>query len=250
MLKDNPLTRPVPTEIPLKKAPLVKVIAQLRFPTMASLVKEDFIASFQEAVQDHYPVLRLEQSPVGKIWKFNNEQADWALSLSNDFIALNTSSYVSRSDFLERWGKVLTKANEHFHLKYYDRLGIRYIDRIANEAMTQVEKFIRPEALGIITHFAQNEMMHAMSEAVFQVDDSQLLARWGKLAAQSTIDPSAIEPRQDESWLLDIDMFTKKTASFDIDTLIQLSLFYTERIYSFFRWMVTDEFLKYYGGKL
>lgn len=260
---DNPLVRPVPKEVPLKNAPLVKVIAQLRFPIIVSIEKQDFIAGFQEAIRDDYPVLRPEQAfsltlnPVGpsgnisaKIWRFTNEQKTWTVSLSQDFIAIETSVYTSRSDFLKKWKQVLIAAAEHLRLKQYDRLGVRYIDRIQDNALASIKKFVRPEALGILNDFSESEISHTFSETLFRVEDSQLLARWGKLTANSTFDPAAIEPQSKESWVLDLDMFRNKTESLDVEKVMNTSNFYAERIYSFFIWAVTKDFLKYYGGNV
>jgi hypothetical protein len=54
----GPLVVPLPTEVPLKDAPLVRVIAQLRFPDSLSVGQRDSIAPFQEAIRAKYPVLR------------------------------------------------------------------------------------------------------------------------------------------------------------------------------------------------
>lgn len=59
---ESPLTGPPPTEVPLTDAPLVRVVAQVRFPLVASVEKRDFIGPFQEAIRAEYPVLRPEQS--------------------------------------------------------------------------------------------------------------------------------------------------------------------------------------------
>lgn len=263
MNKDNPLTRAVPKEVHLNNAPLVRVIAQLKFSMIASIEKQDFIAEFQEAIRDDYPILRPEQAfsfsmgPMGsssntsaKIWRFINEQEKWTVSLSQDFVAIETPAYTSRTDFLKRWNKVLVAAVNHLRLKQYERLGVRYIDRIQGEAMANIKKFVRSEALGIIESFSDDEIMHTFNETLFKIEDSQLLARWGKLTANSTFDPTTIEPIPNETWVLDLDMFKNKTETLDVEKIIISTNFYAERIYSFFRWAVTNDFLKYYGGNL
>ena len=58
---DTPLTGPPPPEVPLTDPPLARVIAQVRFPLIASLEKREFIRSFQEAIRSCYPVLRPEE---------------------------------------------------------------------------------------------------------------------------------------------------------------------------------------------
>lgn len=58
----SPLSGPPPVEVPLNAPPIVRVIAQVRFPLIASIEKQEFIAQFQEAIRRDYPVLRQEQS--------------------------------------------------------------------------------------------------------------------------------------------------------------------------------------------
>src|SRR5436190_3694501 len=58
----DPLVAPSPREIPLKDSPLVRVIAQVRFPQILSIRQPEFVAPFQEALRAKYPVGREEQT--------------------------------------------------------------------------------------------------------------------------------------------------------------------------------------------
>ena len=51
---------PVVPAVPLPGAPLVFVVAQARFERIASIVAEEFIAAFQEAIRGSYPRMRRE----------------------------------------------------------------------------------------------------------------------------------------------------------------------------------------------
>src|SRR5262249_53345171 len=114
-IDEDPLVAPPPAEVPLANAPLVRVIAQVRFPLVVAVEQREFIAPFQEAVRAKYPVLRQEQtqgvllSPAGvasvpaqTAWRFSDIEGHWRVSLTPDFLALETTSYTSRSDFLSR----------------------------------------------------------------------------------------------------------------------------------------------------
>ena len=57
-----PFEAGLPPEVPLANAPLVRVIAQLRFPEILSVEQRDFVASFQEAIRSTYSVLRQEHT--------------------------------------------------------------------------------------------------------------------------------------------------------------------------------------------
>ena len=63
MTDPRPLN-PTPTpEVPLSRAPLVRVLAQARFPTILAIRDADKVASFQEALRETYPNLSREQVP-------------------------------------------------------------------------------------------------------------------------------------------------------------------------------------------
>src|SRR5437868_3974473 len=97
----DPLIDPVPAEIPLANAPLVRVIAQVRFPEILSVQQPEFVAPFQEALRGTYPVLRREHvralvvGPNGIssakqqiAWRFSDVEGIWSVSLTADFVAL------------------------------------------------------------------------------------------------------------------------------------------------------------------
>lgn len=258
----NPFLAPPPAEVPLRHAPLVRVIAQLRFPEVLSVERREFVAPFQEAIRSAYPVLRQEQtqgfllSPAGvasatpqSAWRFADTDGHWRVSLTPDFLALETTKYASRSDFLKRLSTVTAALNEHIAPAQIDRLGVRYIDRITGAAVDDIAKLVRAEVRGIAGTIAATHAAHAMSESLFELDDDRLLARWGCLPPNVTLDLAAIEPAAEKSWILDLDMFSASAMSVDAEQIADRARRYTERIYTLFRWAVTDEFLARFGGK-
>lgn len=258
----DPFAAPPPAEVPLKDAPLVRVIAQLRFPEILSVERREFVAPFQEAIRSTYPVLRQEQTqtivlgPAGMTpvkpqaaWRFSDTAGHWRVSLTPTFLALETTKYVSRSDFLARLRAVTEALVQHIKPGQLDRLGIRYIDRITGSAVDTLATLVRAELRGIAGTLAGTHVTHALSESLFELADARVLARWGSLPAGATVDPAAVEPAQDKSWILDLDMFSAAPMPFDVDRVLAEAQRYAERIYTIFRWAVTDEFLARYGGK-
>lgn len=260
---DTPLQGPPPAEVPLKNAPLVRVIAQLRFPLIASVDKRDFIAPFQEAIRREYPVLRPEQSrslvfgPAGVVdarssntWRFDDPKG-WRVSLAPEFLSLETTRYTSRDDFLARFEQVLVALREHVNPHVTDRLGIRYIDRVTGTNLEDLPLLVRPEIAGVMATRLVKHAVHAICETVFMLPGGggQLMTRWGLVPPKGTVDPAAVDPIDKASWLLDLDAFMAKTRPFDISGIVSQARGFTERIYTFFRWAVTDEFLRRYGGE-
>ena len=170
---DDPLVSETPAEVPLSEAPLVRVIAQVRFPLIVSVEQRGFIGAFQEAIRPTYPVLREERTqgvvfgPEGMAparsqvaWRFADGEDGWRVSLAPDFIALETTAYTSRDDFLGRLSTVLEAFTEHIGSKIAERVGVRYIDRVTGEAVGQIRDLVRPEVLGVIGTTMAGRIQH------------------------------------------------------------------------------------------
>jgi uncharacterized protein (TIGR04255 family) len=261
---ETPLAGPPPVEVPLSDAPLVRVITQVRFPLVASVEKRDFMAPFQEAIRAEYPVLRPEQSRSvvlvqhgvmdareNTIWRFHDASGAWRVTLAPDFLALETSLYTSRDDFLDRLKRVLEALVAHVDPKVIDRLGVRYIDRVTGDNLSDLPQLVRPEVCGVLSTALASHAHHSISETVFVLPDNagQVMARWGLVPARGTVDPAAVDAIDEPSWLLDVDAFQAETRELDVEAAVQQARGFAERIYSVFRWAVTNEFLRRYGGQ-
>jgi uncharacterized protein (TIGR04255 family) len=267
VVNTNPLIAQPPQEVPLKDAPLVRVIAQVRFPPILSIEKKEFVGSFQEAIRETYPILHLEQTPglvLGSpgivetapqlTWRFLDTTNSWRISLAPNFLAIETTAYSSRSDFLKRFKNALQALDENFKPKVIERFGLRYIDRLVGQELEDISLLVKPEIAGIVATEFRKYIYQTINESWFIIPDGDeqiIAARWGLMSADVTFDPNAIEPIDEPSWILDIDMSSKsKNREFSVEALISEAQNFAERIYTFFRWAVQDEFLRRFGGKL
>lgn len=261
----DPLADLAPDEVPLPHAPLVRVIAQVRFPPIMSIERPEFVGPFQEAIRSSYPVLRPERQvgavvgvqgvsemQSGSIWRFHDSPGIWRASLSTNFLALETIRYTSRDDFLARLVALLQAFDAHIGWGLVDRLGVRYIDRILWEGPAAARSMVRAEIMGVLAAPFADASVQAATETVFRLGqtDSRLRARWGTIPAHHTIDPATLEPIDEPTWVLDLDAFTTEARPMDVDFIAAQVRHFAERIYAFFRWSVTDEFLRRYGGEV
>lgn len=261
----NPLTAPPPKEVPLKNAPLIRVLAQVRFPLILAIEKKEFVSGFQEALRKQYPILQPEQtqgvvfSPQGMmqtepqtIWRFIDLEGNWRVSLAPNFIALETTAYSSRKDFLQRLETVLAALNEHFQPQIVERLGLRYIDRLVGDDMADLADLVRPEVAGIVGSEVGESVQQTINESLFNLPGrgEQIIARWGLMPASGTFDVETIEPISQLSWILDLDMSLSGNREFEIEALMNEVQHFAERIYTFFRWAVTENFLRRFGGEV
>ncbi|MCY4239679.1 MAG: TIGR04255 family protein [Rhodospirillaceae bacterium] len=265
----TPLATGIPTEVPLPEAPLVRVIAQVRFPPILSIRKEDSVADFQEELRASYPHLqrnevrnidiRPGQDPSvseAVIWRLADRQepATWRVSLGVDFVALEAWKYSSRQDFLNRLRRVLASVEACFQPAEALRVGLRYIDRLEGEAMDRIGDLIQGNFLGIlqpgIGQFEplREATVHSMTQVQLQAAEGMIQGRWGNMPPNATYDPETLQPTGKPSWVLDLDMFSPQASPFRSEELAAMTGTFAERIYSVFRMMVTDQFLKFYGG--
>jgi len=264
-----PLATEIPAEVPLPQAPLSRVIAQIRFPPILSVRKEDSVANFQEALRTDYPYLRKDevrnidmgfgQEPrmsESVIWRLSDrhEPAAWRVSLGVDFVALETWGYESRQDFLNRLRTVLESMKTCLRPAEAQRLGLRYIDRLEGEALDRIGDLLQESVLGILQpgdrplDALRKATVHSMNQTRFLALEGVIQARWGNLPPQATYDPDALRPAGTASWILDLDMFSPTALPFRPDELLAKTEAFAKRIYSVFRLMVTNEFLNFHGG--
>lgn len=260
----DPLTDPPPEEVALARAPLVCVIAQIRFSEVLAVATDEFVAPFQQAILSKYPLLthgKVQQTifessgsisiRTEKVWRFANLENTWTVSLSQTFLALETNSYTSRVDFLARLREAVSALIKHINPAMVDRLGVRYIDRIGGEAMHQIRSLVRDEICGIAGLPQFNQQNFSITENKFNLPHATLVARWGQLAKNVGLDPLIIPALDTPSWILDLDMSTldHTSVNVDVEAIINRAQSFSERIYTFFRWVVTDDFLAFYGGE-
>lgn len=183
-------------------------------------------------------------------WRFVAEDEAWSVSLAPDFVALETTHYSNRNDFFGRFGEVLNalaKVTEP-GLVGYERFGVRYVNRIRSPQLDVLPSLVRPEVLGVVGPLL-DDLAFSVCESSFVVGDAALRARWGLLPAGATTDPTTIDLLNEASWILDIDMSVERQPEFDPATVVAKGKEFAEASYSLFRWCVTDDFLKAYGGK-
>ena len=253
-------------EVPLTRASLVNVIAQVRFTAVMKIEDSAFVANFQESIRADYPILRPERQlgvligpggvqpqDAGTVWRFETKDPDaWQVTLAPSFVSLSAKRYTRRSDLLARLTVVLHALEGWLRPNVCDRIGVRYVDRVTGDQLARLGDLVRHEVLGVAGDEAllgNVDVVHALSDSLFQLDDgSQLRGRWGRLPAGATYDPG-IEPARESSWVLDLDHYTSQPEDFDLAAIGGKVSNFCDRVYTFFRWAVTDVFLDEYGAE-
>ena len=269
-MKAPRLLSPTPvTEVHLPRAPLARVIAEIRFPPIHAIRSPDGVNSFRKALRDPYlnqisqTEPEAEQAPNSReerVWRLADQEraSPWRVSLGVEFVALETSSYEDHQHFLDRLHAVVGAVEEIFSPANVQRLGLRYVARMTGDAVERIRDLLQPEVLGI-AHAGEasgngasglgNSAHHLMTEAQFLVENGhRILGRWGRLRDNATYDPEVLEPLEIPSWVLDLGMFTTEAFPFSSAHASTKAREFADSLYWLFRQMVTDEFLRFYGG--
>jgi uncharacterized protein (TIGR04255 family) len=254
-------------EVPLPRAPLAQTLAQIQFPAQSVLTVNDDVANgLALRLRQNYPVLNVARqvslilTPEGaqtttegaKVWRLSSADESWQLSFTSNFLTLSTSRYTNRDDFCTRLGAAWTTFAEVVDHPAIQRIGFRYINRVDNrDFLENLAKMVRPEVLGatlvggnvapIARSFTENHHVPTSGD--------HLLARWGLLPPGDTIDPFTLPPHPLTAWILDLDSFrdfgAPQLASPDVPEIVKDL---GNAAYRYFRWVVTDEFLQFFGG--
>ncbi|MDX6255969.1 MAG: hypothetical protein QOJ11_2303 [Frankiales bacterium] len=244
-------------EIHLGRAPLAKVLTQIQFSRNPQLVS-DAAESAMAALLPQYPVRRQgvsanvtvglttvtqEQSPL----RVYSDAADkWRVTVNESFVALETSTYETRDDFCSRVQQVLAAVEAASPPPIVDRVGLRYIDRIAGSDLSRINEYFTPSLTVLLGQVVPElTLEHSVSDTLIQLSASERLqVRSGFLPAGVGFDPSLV-PLGEPAWLLDLDVFTAQGGlTFDPTSLTQLVRTFAQHAYSFFRYATTPTFQK------
>ena len=259
-------TEPI-EEVPLPKAPLVHVLAQIRFPIEIGLTDSRRIEPLHRLLRKEYPLLKSDQTTsvvitangvssepqIDKLWRMRSKSGEWQVSIGESFLTVDTSAYTSRIEFCRRMKDALLAFAQIVDPAVVERVGLRYVDRLDQPGQVdRLSELVYPEVDSLVALSQSADgtaLQHSILESVFVGDESNMLVRWGILPAGAMIDP-AVAPSTQRSWLLDIDVFKEATSDFDANAIVNLLQEFSKRSYRFFRWAVRDQLLIECGGKL
>lgn len=263
----NPFIDAPPAEVPLKDPPLVAVVAQIRFPRRLSITNpsSSFVSEFQELIRGTYrqveevKIMNIKVSGAGvdpelkpeSLWRFFDKENKWRVSLSPEFISLDTTSYSSRTDFVERLMVLVDALEQALKPDQALRIGIRYLNRLSEDKNQNLKKIIKPEALGTTQLNAfESSKIYLMNDAAFKTKEGEGKMRWGYLPADATHEPELMSPVNYAAWVCDIDSTNEEILDFNSKKLRPVVSDLAGRAYAMFRSLVTDDFLTIHGGKV
>ena len=259
----DPLFGEIPERVQLGQAPLVRVLGQVTYPRMAKILHEASISGFQDAIYEHYPVLRLDEmheiglaatrnnfapkQSTSPIWRFFDTNEIYRVSLGPDSIALETLIYLSRDDFLSRFNFILKSLFETINPHQVDRVGMRYVNRLEN--VESLSNFIRPELLNMTQPNLIKHIDFSMTQMNGATREGQVVIHYGIIPPNVSHDHDIMVPSDRKSWILDVDSSTAACSGNLFDSrLLEVLDSLASRAYAVFRWATTPDLLDHFGG--
>ncbi|WP_210592214.1 TIGR04255 family protein [Streptomyces sp. GESEQ-35] len=251
-------------EVDLPRAPLVRVLSQLRFERMSVLDSPSTAGEFTVALSDVYPYSdsstelnllvgggQVASQPTSQtVWRLRSADRTRTVTLTNGAISLETSNYSGRGDFCKELLSIVEVLHRIVKVPSFNRIGVRYTNQITGDLLHRLSDLFRAEILGLSsTSLGNAQLQHAVSQASFILGGGTgLVGQWGQLPENSGFDPGLpVLPQR--SYVLDLDAYLQNDAINPSPTAIQAeALALAERAYRFLRWAVTLDFLREFGG--
>lgn len=265
----HPFALAEPGYVPLASSPLVKTLAQIRFPQPTAFMADQDAVAVQVAKQlaDHYPLFETgqeaqliitpdgvtQQQSATRLWRLANADRSWQVTFGPNFLAAETSTYVRRSDFATRLNDAWLALRSVVNVPYISRLGVRYINQISERAiLDRLPELVRAEVLGVSGLRDETfEILSSLTEAQYRFHEgAAFTARWGFVPPQQNLGVDI--PGFDHStWVLDTDSFREWAPGAFTESDLELAVKNLGlRGYQFFRWAVTAEALRTFGAEL
>ena len=247
-----------------RKNPLKLVVCQVRFPTILK-ISEAAPAEFQERLRDKFPIfeesldgatLQLPESLLQIVpreimdslsatsnvrYQFMTNDRIWTISLTRDFVALETSRYTCWEEFRENIEIILRALVDSYAPAFLIRIGLRY-QNIIDRRVLDLEDFAWKDlladfVLGQLAQFeTQNyEVIEQNGRSLLKLNDEQELVRmdYGMVVDRSADTSNVL-------YLLDNDFYTNAETSVEVNRVIDKLNHFNIYNRKLFRRCITD----------
>lgn len=251
----------------LRASPLRRVIGAVVFTPILKINDPSGtgIAPFQDAMRTRYPELQLEhehtvsfeaneagqvEQPTlisSPVWRLLDIERNWRLSVTAGSLAIETQrGYIGRDDLIARFLEAFEALVAAYSPVSTRRVGFRFFNMLTKANLAQVEHFVQPELIGFGNRAFGEVFASSLSQTVFAMPEGNLVVKSGFLQPGMVSD-FMIEPAEERSWFLDIDASKAFPTPDEQDRTIEdISIGLTDRICTFFRWAMTEDFVQEY----
>lgn len=249
-------------EVPLRDAPIVRVLAQARFAGSVARINDAAAQQLSDALGDWLPFINptrgveLLIGPNG-VQQQAGQTAQWEyhdggqrrITLTSSWISYDLGPYDSRTAFAADLDRIFTVLHRITGPVPVARLGVRYINQIDDaESILRLSRLVRREILGpLATPSHEQTLVHTFTETLLRRGSEYLQVRNGLLPAGALIDPT-VPPVPRPSWTLDLDAYSDQAPMLGPD-LARRAVELATLAYNYFRWAITEEALQLFKGE-
>ena len=238
----------------LEKAPLVQVIAQVRFSSQAVLGTHEGAGAVHDLLADMYPRLLIEQqqivtmTPSGSTtasvpqYRMTDLNRAWSVVLGTDQLSVETANYSGWEDLRSRLEAALKAVTDLAKLRVRERVGLRYTNNIQPAGDGTFNGRVRSDLLGPASDEGWHRHIISMIEQIIAKDeDAQLLLRAG-IASQQPLILGSAPSDTPNGFLIDIDCFNEQPREFSLEETLEYFDQMNDVDYRCFCWAVPDTY--------
>jgi uncharacterized protein (TIGR04255 family) len=233
----------------LPAAPLKVAVIQVQFAPCHAVEKRERVADFQEKLTETYvaeqpqtaQAITLQIGPgmppsipnlpaPETVWRFHDHARGWIVALSSSSLAVEASTYETFEDFAAEFESVLSSLSEVFAPTNQTRLGVRYINRIEGDGVSEkLLGIVEKELLSPVGTALGTDLLTSISDIRFDIGDGVMAIKHG------LTDPDA--------YLLDFDCYSDQERTFHRGDIVERVRRFHDLIERLFVWSLTDEYL-------
>ena len=272
----SPFSVPQPERLHLARPPLASVLAQIKFPRPTASQTGAWTERLAGALACDYPEMndfqemaitvtsegQVQSAGAGNGQQFHTADREWHVSIGSSLVTLQATKYPGSDEFMLRLETVLAAFQQVARPTRVERVGFRYTNCVELEGSIPLEQWVRKEYLGaLLGPYSQDDprLVHSLSQTVFDFGSAQpvpgpaqvldgLQVQWGQLPPGAVLDHS-IPPLAVATWVLDLDAFVHlPQAPFELGDILDHANGMARRAYGYFRWVVTEAFLDWFGA--
>lgn len=248
--------------VQFKQSPLKLVIGQIRFTIMPRFEQKGFIADFQEAIRSDYPkasreaVVTYQLSPTGvssgasePAWRFSSKDLQSAVVVNESALTLETRSYHSMQNFVDRFQRLLEVAQETLEIMDRLRLGLRYINEVRYpdaKTLGDWQELLNHQLVAFNAEdLLSGQINHTLQEIQVVRPNGIFAIRHGLLNGVA-VPPISKEVSVDgRFYLIDLDYYDTNEYDLDIAKTLKDMRDYNEIMSRFFRWTLSKKLYAY-----
>ncbi|MEX5629029.1 TIGR04255 family protein [Pseudomonas marginalis] len=221
---------------------LKQAVCELRFPTLIELGEQRPPSSFVKALRKDYPILEMNNeftlglgstnAGSSNIHIFRSAKSNWNISLKENAITIETTTYSGFGNLRERVLQVIDAAGKIIDSDFFTRIGLRYINILKNPD-EEITDWVNPLLTSPIT-----------SKQFIGINDfggrMQLLAEDGGCLFNHGIQINHGNQEQPvrPSYLIDIDTYRSEVLV--SDTLDAIDVMHRQA-FDIFDWSITEK---------